>query len=229
MVDNTSKGRGKRRDQRLDKKPQKEFEEVLLEVRRVTRVTTGGRQLSFRAIILIGNKKGKIALGVAKGSDVSIAVQKATHEAYKNIVTVPITENASIPYEITHKYKAAKVKLLPAAPGTGLKAGSSLRTVLTLAGYTNILSKIMWTNNKLNNAIAAIQALSSFKVWKFPKKTNSEEKNEKSDTTTKKEITKKTPAKKAKKETTRGTTKKTSTKKTSKKTDKKTVKKSVEK
>ena len=72
-------------------------------------------------------------MGVAKGADVSIAVQKATHEAYKNIIEVPVTENASIPYEIVHKYKAAKIKLIPAAPGTGLKAGSSVRTVLTLA------------------------------------------------------------------------------------------------
>ena len=121
-----------RKNDRKDK-PQKEFEEVLLEVRRVTRVTTGGRQLSFRAIILIGNRKGKIAIGVAKGSDVSIAVAKATHEAYKNIIEVPITDQQSVPYEITHKYKAAKVKLLPAASGTGLKAGSSVRTVLALA------------------------------------------------------------------------------------------------
>ena len=113
-----NKGRGRKRDDRLKGKPQKEFEEVLLEVRRVTRVTTGGRQLSFRAIILIGNKKGKIALGVAKGADVSIAVRKATNEAYKNILDVPVTEQLSVPYEITHKYKAAKVKLLPAAPGT---------------------------------------------------------------------------------------------------------------
>jgi len=164
-----SKRRGRKNDRRGDK-PKKEFEEVLLEVRRVTRVTTGGRQLSFRAIIIIGNRKGKIALGVAKGSDVSIAVRKATHEAYKNIVEVPITDQLSVPYEITHKYKAARVKLLPAASGTGLKAGSSVRTVLSLAWYNNILSKIMGTNNKLNNAIAAIQALAKYKVGKFPEK-----------------------------------------------------------
>ena len=159
-----------RRDNRRADKPKKEFDEVLLEVRRVTRVTTGGRQLSFRAIILIGNRKGKIGLGVAKGSDVSIAVRKATHEAYKNIVEAPINESSSVPYQKTHKYKSAVVKLIPAAPGTGLKAGSSVRTVLELAGYNNILSKIMGTNNKLNNAIAAVQALSLYKVGKNPKK-----------------------------------------------------------
>lgn len=159
---------GKRHDKH-DKKPQKEFDEVLLEVRRVTRVTTGGRQLSFRAIILVGNRKGKIGLGVSKGQDVSIAVRKATHEAYKNIIIAPITENDSIPYAITTKYKAAQVKLLPAAAGTGLKAGSSIRPLLDLAGYSNILSKVMGTNNKLNNAIAALQALSTFKIQKSAK------------------------------------------------------------
>lgn len=145
-------------------KPKKEFEELLLEVRRVTRVNTWGRQLSFRAIILVGNKNGKIWLGVSKWSDVQIAVRKATNEAYKNLKVIPITEGWSIPYEVSFKYKAAIVKLLPAAAGTGLKAGSSLRSVMELAGYTNILSKIMGTNNKLNNALATIMALNTFKV-----------------------------------------------------------------
>jgi len=151
--------RGERRE-----KPKKEFEEILLEVRRVTRVNTGGRQLSFRAIILVGNKKGKIGLGISKGADVSIAVRKATHEAYKNIKVVPISESGSVPYMVSHKYKSAVIRIIPATAGTGLKAGSSLRAVAELAGYTNILSKIMGTNNKLNNALATIQALSSYKV-----------------------------------------------------------------
>lgn len=145
-------------------KPKKEFEELLLEVRRVTRVNTWGRQLSFRAIILVGNKNGKIGLGVSKGWDVQIAVRKATNEAYKNMKVIPITEWGTIPYETTFKYKAAIIKMLPASTGTGLKAGSALRSVLELAGYTNILSKIMGTNNKLNNALATIMALSTFKV-----------------------------------------------------------------
>lgn len=193
----------------MSRKPQKEFDEVLLEVRRVTRVTTGGRQLSFRAIILVGNRKGKIWLGVAKGQDVSIAVRKATHEAYKNIVEAPITEGDSIPYEVTAKFKAAKIKLLPAAPGTGLKAGSSLRPLLDLAGYNNILSKIQGTNNKLNNALAALYALGSFKTMRSSKglknfdssakKTATDTKKATSakKTTTKKPAAKKPAAKKA--------------------------------
>lgn len=161
---------GWRRKWQRGQKPKKEFSEILLEVRRVTRVTTGGRQLAFRAIILVWNKKWKIWLGVAKWSDVSIAVRKATHEAYKNIIEAPITESLSVPYWISHKYKAAIVKIMPASPGTWLKAWSSLRMVLELTWYTNILSKIVWTNNKLNNAICAIQALSLYKKWKHPER-----------------------------------------------------------
>ena len=148
---------------RQDKKSEKKFEEVLLEVRRVTRVTTGWRQMSFRATILVGNKKGKIGIGSAKGSDVVSAIKKATHEAYKSIADVTITEDGSVPYAKVIKYKSSIVKLLPAAPGTWLKAWSSVRRVLELAGYKNILSKIVGTTNKLNNAKAAIIALSTFK------------------------------------------------------------------
>ena len=145
------------RDNRREK-PKKEFDELLLEVRRVTRVTTGGRRLSFRATILIG-----IGLGISKGNDVASAVQKASHEAYKNIFEVPLTKNDTVPYPITQKFKACLVKLLPASEGTGLKAGSSIRSVLELAGYSNILSKMVGSNNKLNNALATIKALSSYK------------------------------------------------------------------
>lgn len=157
-------GRRWRRD-----KPKKEFDEVLLEVRRVTRVTTWWRQLSFRAIILIWNRKGKVGLGVAKGWDVSIAVKKATREANKNIIEVPITDSLSIPYQTVTKFKAARVKLIPAADGTWLKAWSSVRSVLELAWYTNILSKIMGTNNKLNNAIATLHALKWYKSDRLEK------------------------------------------------------------
>ena len=144
-------------------KPKKEFEELLLEVRRVTRVTTWGRRLSFRATILVWNKKGKIGLGISKGNDVASAVQKASHEAYKNLFEVPLTKHNTVPYPISLKYKACLVKLLPASEGTWLKAGSSIRSVLELAGYSNILSKMVGSNNKLNNALATIRALASYK------------------------------------------------------------------
>ncbi len=144
-------------------KPKKEFDELLLEVRRVTRVTTGGRRMSFRATILVGNRKGKIWLGSAKWNDVAGAVSKATNEAYKALFEVPVTKGDTVPYELTYKYKSSKVRLLPASEGTWLKAGSSIRSVLELAGYSNILSKMIGSNNKLNNALATILALASYK------------------------------------------------------------------
>ena len=151
------------KDRNHREKPKKEFDELLLEVRRVTRVTTGGRRMSFRATILVGNRKGKIWLGSAKGNDVAGAVSKATNEAYKALFQVPVTKGDTVPYAITYKYKTSKVRLLPASEGTWLKAGSSIRSVLELAGYSNILSKMIGSNNKLNNALATILALASYK------------------------------------------------------------------
>lgn len=151
------------RPRRRQEWEKKEFEERMLEVRRVTRVTTWWRQLSFRATVLIWNKNGKIGLGVAKWNDVQSAVSKATHDAYKNIVNVTINNNGSVPYPTETKFKSAYIKLIPALPGTWLKAGASVRQVLELAWYTNILSKIVWTNNKLNNALLAITMLKRFK------------------------------------------------------------------
>lgn len=144
----------------------KQFDEVMLEVRRVTRVTTWWRKLSFRAVIIVWDRKGKIGIWIAKSLDVAWAVRKATHEAYKNIVEVPVTGADTVPYAISHKYKSAVIKLLPATWGTWLKAWSSVRSVLELAWYNNILSKIVWTNNKLTNALATIGALSRFKLKK---------------------------------------------------------------
>ncbi len=140
------------------------FEESLLEVRKVTKVTTGWRRMRFRAIVLVWDRAWHIGLGIGKGNDVAIAVSKATHDAYKNIQDVSITKTGSVPYMVTNKYKACYVTLRPAWPGTWLKAWSSVRTVLELSGFSNILSKIIWSNNPLNNAIATITALTTFKV-----------------------------------------------------------------
>ena len=144
-------------------KTKKEFDELLLEVRKVTRVTTWWRRMSFRATVLVWNKKGKIWLWLSKWVDVTSAVKKATNEAYKKMFIVPITKDKTVPYSITNKYKSCIVKVLPATQGTWLKAGSSVRSVLELAWYENILSKIVGSNNKLNNAIACINALSMYK------------------------------------------------------------------
>ena len=208
------------KDRNHREKPKKEFDELLLEVRRVTRVTTGGRRMSFRATILVGNRKGKIWLGSAKGNDVAGAVSKATNEAYKNLFQVPVTKGDTVPYAITYKYKTCKVRLLPASEGTWLKAGSSIRSVLELAGYSNILSKMIGSNNKLNNALATILALASYKhadyfsslrVVKAIEGKDEEAKEEKSvkkaapktekaEKTEEKKVAKKASAKKAEKE-----------------------------
>ena len=183
------------KDRNHREKPKKEFDELLLEVRRVTRVTTGGRRMSFRATILVGNRKGKIWLGSAKGNDVAGAVSKATNEAYKALFQVPVTKGDTVPYAITYKYKTSKVRLLPASEGTWLKAGSSIRSVLELAGYSNILSKMIGSNNKLNNALATILALASYKhadYFSSLRAVKDVEKDEKAE-----EVEEKKPAKKA--------------------------------
>ncbi len=169
----------------------KEFDELLLEVRRVTRVTTWGRRMSFRAIVLVWNKKWKIWLWIAKGADVSIAVSKASREAYKNMFVVPLTKANTVPYTTTTKYKSCIVRLLPAQAGTGLKAWSSVRSVLELAGYDNMLSKIIGSNNKLNNAMATIKWLSSYKHKDFFTSIVADKKQE-----TEEKVEKKAPAKK---------------------------------
>ncbi|HDL75013.1 MAG TPA: 30S ribosomal protein S5 [bacterium] len=139
----------------------KEFESKLLDLARVTRMTAGGRRLRFRSVIVIGDKKGKVGIGVAKGKDVAQSVEKATRLAKKNLIIVPITEE-TIPYEVISKFGAAKVLLRPQRKGRGLVAGGTVRVVCTLAGIKNISSKILGkTGNKLNNAKATIKALKS--------------------------------------------------------------------
>lgn len=230
------------KDRNHREKPKKEFDELLLEVRRVTRVTTGGRRMSFRATILVWNRKGKIWLGSAKGNDVAGAVSKATNEAYKALFQVPVTKGDTVPYALTYKYKTCKVRLLPASEGTGLKAWSSIRSVLELAGYSNILSKMIGSNNKLNNALATILALASYKhadyfsslrsvkavEWKEEAEEKKPVKKDEKAETVKEEKTEKKATKKTekadkpeeKKAPKKAPAKKTATKKTTKKEDK---------
>ncbi len=211
----------------------KEFEELLLEVRRVTRVTTWGRRMSFRATVLVWNKKWKIWLGLSKWPDVSTAVKKASNEAYKNMFVVPIARGKTVPYAIVNKYKACSVKILPATQGTWLKAWSSVRSVLDLAWYENILSKIMWSNNKLNNALATIMALAKYKHADYFTSLKTDEKKVETKET-KKEVKKEEVKKEANKKSTdkkpatkKETTKKPAVKKTAAK--KETVKKTTKK
>lgn len=150
-----SKGAGQKREP-------KEFDERVIEVARVSRVAKGGRRIRFRALVVIGDHKGRVGMGVAKATEVSAAVQKATSFAKKHIVNVPVI-NGSIPHEITTKFGSAVVMLKPATPGTTIVAGGSVRVVAELAGITDMLSKIMGSANKINNVTATIKALTSFK------------------------------------------------------------------
>jgi len=142
------------------KKEKPEFEQKLLDVTRTARMVAGGRRFSFRVVIIIGNEKGKVGVGVAKGKDVSIAVEKAVRQAKRFLITVPITKDDSIADKVEAKYSAARVMLKPAAKGRGVIAGGTVRAICNLAGIKNITAKIIGrTNNKLNNARATILAL----------------------------------------------------------------------
>ncbi len=146
------RGRGGR------KKEPKEFEETILGIDRVTRVTAGGRQMRFRVTVAIGDKKGRVGFGMGKSSEVMIGVQKAIAQAKKRMIKVPII-NDTIPHAVNTKYKATKVFLLPAPEGKGVIAGGSVRKILELAGIKNVLSKLHGSRNKVTSAYATIKAL----------------------------------------------------------------------
>lgn len=147
-------------------KQKTEYDNKLIDLRRVTRVTAGGKRFNFRATVVVGDRNGKIGLGVAKGADTAIALEKATRAAKKRMIKVPLTENFSIPHEVRGKWGSASVKIKPAfKSGRGLAAGGAVRVVLAFAGVRNISAKILSSSkNKINNAKAAIQALKKLKV-----------------------------------------------------------------
>lgn len=137
-----------------------EFKDKVLDIRRVTRVIAGGKRFRFRATVVVGDQKGKVGVGIAKGLTVAGAVNKAKTQAKKNLLTVHLKEHRTIPHEVSAKYSAAKVLIKPAGPGHGLKAGGSVRFVLSLAGVKDASAKCLGrTANKLTNAMAALEAL----------------------------------------------------------------------
>lgn len=146
-------------------RPKSEFDQKIIKIRRVTRVVKGGRRFSFSVAMVIGNKKGSVGVGVAKGADVALAIEKSVRKAKKDLVKLKLTKNQSIPYAVEKKYCSSIVKIFPAKEGQGLSAGSSAKNVLELAGITDVKSKIITrSRNKLNNAMATIQALKEFKI-----------------------------------------------------------------
>ncbi|MBI2443735.1 MAG: 30S ribosomal protein S5 [Candidatus Magasanikbacteria bacterium] len=150
--------RGERRGE--EKSP---YEQYILDLARVTRVTEGGKQMNFRVCLLIGDRKGRVGYGVAKGADVQLAVEKALHQAKKQIISLPLVKG-TIPHAVIKKYKAAKVMLKPAPEGAGLIAGGAVRAALELAGVPNVSAKIIGrTKNKIAIVKATFAALKSFK------------------------------------------------------------------
>lgn len=157
--------RGQRRRKIETVEPvESEWKEQVVQIRRVTKVVKGGKKLSFRAIVIVGNKKGQVGMGVAKAAEVIIAIQKAVADARKNLVTVPIFKT-TIPHMITGRSGAGSVVLKPASQGTGVIAGGAVRAVLELSGIENILSKSLGSKSPLNAANATLNALKSLRSF----------------------------------------------------------------
>ena len=153
------KGRGrKQKIETVEEKPQSEWTERVVQISRVTKVVKGGKKLSFRAVVIVGNQKGQVGVGCAKAAEVIIAIQKAIADGRKNLVTVPIFKT-TIPHTIVGRSGAGEVMLRPASQGTGIIAGGAVRLVLELAGIENILSKSLGSKSPLNAANATIDAL----------------------------------------------------------------------
>jgi len=144
--------------------PQSEWKEQVVQVRRVTKVVKGGKKLSFRAVVIVGNQKGQVGIGCAKASEVIIAIQKAIADGRKRLINVPIFKT-TIPHPIVGRSGAGEVMLRPASQGTGIIAGGAVRSVLELAGIENILSKSLGSKSPLNAANATIEALKSLRPF----------------------------------------------------------------
>lgn len=141
-----------------------EFDQKLIDLSRVARVVAGGRRFSFRAAVVLGDRKGRVGFGLGKGADTSLAIEKATRDAKKNMISVPLNKDNSIPHWVYAKYSSGSVIIKPAKSGKGLVAGGSARTVLSFAGVTNAsLKTLSHTKNKINIAKATIEALKNLK------------------------------------------------------------------
>lgn len=147
-----------RRDRVKAETTPKEFDEITINIDRVSRTVKGGRRMRFKALVAIGNKKNKVGIGVAKGGDVTAAVQKATRVAKKNMITFNI-ENDTICHEVETKTTGAHILMKPAAPGTGIIAGGTVRSIIGLTGVKNLISKSLGSTNKVNIAYAVIEGL----------------------------------------------------------------------
>ncbi len=151
--------RGRRGGGRREERAKPEFDQKIVSLRRVTRVMAGGRRFSFSVAMVLGDKKGRVGVGVGKAGDTQLAIEKAARDARKHMITIPMNTEGRIPHDVHTKYASSEVMIMP-APGRGLVAGSSVRTVLELGGVKDVTAKLFSrSKNKLNNAQAAIAAL----------------------------------------------------------------------
>lgn len=159
----------------MTRREKPEFDQKLLNLARVTRVVKGGRRFRFRATLVIGNRRGKVGVGVAKGSDVSDAIKKAYNDAKKNMVTVEL-HNGTITHDVAAKLGSAKVLLKPASEGQGIIAGGAVRSVVDLLGVKDVVSKSLGASNPLNVARVTVKALLMLKAPRVPKAPKEEKK-----------------------------------------------------
>ena len=153
-----------KRQRQVRQKQPKLYEEEVINIGRVTKVTKGGRHFRFSAVVVVGDKKGRVGLGTGKANEVPDAIKKAVQAATKNVVNVSVVEDRTIPHEAIGVEGASKVMLKPAAKGTGVKAGGPVRSVLEMAGIKDILSKSLGSNTKINMAYATLNALKAQKT-----------------------------------------------------------------
>ncbi len=146
-----------------------EFDQKTIDLARVTRVVAGGKRMRFRACVVVGDRKGRVGMGVAKGADVQSAVEKAVAAAKRHLISV-VLYKTTIPHPLNVKFKAARIILKPAPPGSGVIAGGAARAVLSLAGIRDVISKMLGSKNKINNVRAVILALSKLRPRTEPKK-----------------------------------------------------------
>lgn len=143
--------------------PPREFEETVVQINRVSKKTKGGNQMRFSALTVVGDRKGRVGVGLAKAGDVRSAIRKSIEAAKRKLVNVPLV-GTTIPYSISEKYSAAKVLLKPAPPGSGIIAGGPMRVVLEAAGIRDAVGKILGTKNKISNVYATLKALESISI-----------------------------------------------------------------
>jgi len=167
MIKSESVKRKKNLQNRRNKKRKSEATEQqyqVVQIKRVSKVVKGGKKLSFRTVIIIGLGKGTVGIGIGKANDISNSIKKAVMDGKKNLITIPITKNESIPHTVHGKFGASNVIIRPSTLGSGVIAGSSIRTVLEIAGIKNVLAKQLGSGNLLNNARATLNGLKQLKT-----------------------------------------------------------------